>query len=87
MITHGRARNKRGEIMQKKQNDKKSAFGKVRLKWLIFQPRGWLKGVTRVRSGVNEYKERHGEFMNSCNNGAFDCDDRPRIEIQGENEQ
>ena len=71
----------------KKKGGIQSAFDRLKLKWLIHQPRGWLKGVTRVRSGVNEYKERHGEFMNSCNNGAFDCDDRPRIEIQGENEQ
>ena len=71
----------------KKKGSIQSAFGKVRLKWLIHQPRSWFKGVTRVRSGVNEYKERHEEFMASCNNGAFDCDDRPRTEIQGKNEQ
>ena len=73
--------------MKKKSFEIKSAFGRLKLRWLIHQPRGWFKGVTRVRSGVNEYKERHEEFMNSCNNGAFDCDDRPRIEIQSENEQ
>ena len=63
--------------MQKKQNDKKSAFGKVRLKWLIFQPRGWFKGFTRIPNASNEFKERHDDLLSSCENGRITCDDRP----------